>query len=151
MALIHQTLYGSKDFESVDFAQFSATLLPALIESFSIDPTRIVTRVEVEPVHLPIDTAVPCGLVVNELITNALKHAFPNRARGEIHVALTRQPGNEVLLSVSDDGIGLPEHADINTTETLGLQLVGLLAAQLDGEVSIHRSDPTRISLRFSI
>jgi PAS domain S-box-containing protein len=151
MALIHQTLYSSKDFESVDFAQFSATLLPALIESFSIDPTRIVTRVEVEPVHLPIDTAVPCGLVVNELITNALKHAFPNRARGEIHVALTRQPGNEVLLSVSDDGIGLPEHADINTTETLGLQLVGLLAAQLDGEVSIHRSDPTRISLRFSI
>lgn len=151
MALIHQTLYRSNDFESVDFAQFSATLLSALIDSFSIDPARIAIRVDVEPVHLPIDTAVPCGLVVNELITNALKHAFPNRNHGEIRIALTRQLGNEVLLSVSDDGIGLPDHVDIRTTKTIGLQLVGLLADQLDGEISIQRSDPTRFSLRFPI
>ncbi len=93
----------------------------------------------------------PCGLVVNELISNALKHAFPQRADGEIRIALTRQPGNEVLLSVSDNGIGLPDHVDIEGTETLGLQLVGLLVSQLDGELSIHRSDPTRFSLRFPI
>jgi PAS domain S-box-containing protein len=151
MALIHQALYGSNDFESVDFAQFSATLLSALTESYSVDPGRIVIRVDVEPVQLPIDTAVPCGLVVNELITNALKHAFPNQNHGEIRIALTRQVGNEVLLSVSDNGIGLPDHVDIMRTETIGLQLVELLADQLDGEISIHRVDPTRFSLRFGI
>ena len=151
MALIHQTLYGSKDFDSVDFAQFSETLLSALISSYGIDPDRIAIRVDVEPVHLPIDIAVPCGLVVNELITNALKHAFPNRDQGEIRIALTRQLGNEALLSVSDNGIGLPDHVDTRGTATIGLQLVGLLASQLDGEVSIHRSNPTRFSLRFPI
>jgi len=151
MALIHQTLYESKNFESIDFAQFCQTLLAALIRSYGTDPGRIAIRVDVEPVHLPINIAVPCGLVVNELITNALKHAFLNRDGGEIRIALTRQIGNEVLLTVSDDGIGLPDQVDIANTETIGLQLVGLLASQLDGEISLHRSDPTRFSLRFQI
>jgi two-component sensor histidine kinase len=151
MALIHQALYGSKDLASVDFAQFSETLLSALIQSYEIDPDRIAIRVDVEPVQLPIDIAVPCGLVVNELITNALKHAFPNRGRGEIRIALTRQVGNEVLLSVSDNGIGLPDHVDTSRIETIGLQLVGLLADQLGGEISISQSSPTRFSLQFQI
>ena len=151
MALIHQTLYGSQDFERVDFALFIDTLLPALIRSYGIDTERIAIRVDVEPVRLPIDVAVPCGLAVNELITNAFKHAFRDRDRGEIRIALTRQLGNEALLSVSDNGVGLPDHMDTSTTDTLGLQLVGLLAAQVDGTISIQRHDPTRFSLRFSI
>jgi PAS domain S-box-containing protein len=151
MALIHQTLYGSTDFESVDFAQFSETLLSLLIRSYGIDAGRITIRVEVEPLRLPIDVAVPCGLVVNELITNAFKHAFANRDHGEIRIALTRQSGNEVLLSVSDNGIGLPDNLDIGTTETIGLQLVHMLAMQLDGEITIHRSNPTQFSLLFQI
>lgn len=151
MALIHQTLYGSRDFARVDFALFIDTLLPALIRSYGIDANRISVHVDVEPVRLPIDVAVPCGLVVNELITNVFKHAFRDRDRGEIRVALTRQLGNEALLSVSDDGVGLPDHVDTAQTDTLGLQLVELLAGQIDGTVSIHRSDPTRFSLRFPI
>jgi PAS domain S-box-containing protein len=151
MALIHQTLYGSKDFERVDFALFIGALLPALIRSCAADPDRISIRVDMEPVRLPIDIAVPCGLVVNELITNALKHAFRHRDRGEIRIALTRQPGNDVLLSVSDNGIGLPGDLDIHKTETLGLQLVNLLASQLDGEISFQHCHPTRFSLRFSM
>lgn len=151
MGLIHQTLYGTQDFQSVDFAQFSKALLSLLIRSYSIDPERIAIRVDVEPVHLPIDKAVPCGLVVNELITNALKHAFPDRDRGEIRIALSRQLGNEALLSVSDDGIGLPNHVNSKTTTSIGLQLVELLANQLDGEISVSRSNPTRFSLRFPI
>jgi PAS domain S-box-containing protein len=151
MALIHQTLYGSKDLETVDFAQFSETLLSVLVRSYGIEPDRITVRVDVEPVDLPIDLAVPCGLVLNELITNAIKHAFPNRGRGEIRIALSRQPGDEVLLSVSDNGIGLPDHMDTSRVETIGLQLVELLATQLDGEISIHRSGPTQFSLRFPI
>jgi two-component sensor histidine kinase len=151
MALIHQTLYGSEDFENVDFALFIDTLLPGLTRSFGIDPQHIAVRVAVEPVRLPIDIAVPCGLVVNELISNAMKHAFQDRRRGEIRIALTRQIGREALLSVSDNGIGLPDHLDVRNTETIGLQLVALLADQLDGEISIHRSGPTRFSLRFPI
>lgn len=101
--------------------------------------------------QLPIDAAVPCGLVVNELITNAFKHAFGYRDHGEITVALTWLTANEVLLSVSDDGIGIPDHINISGTDTLGLQLVGLLAEQLGGVVTIQRSDPTRFALKFSV
>lgn len=151
MALIHQTLYGSKDFAKVDFALFIGTLLSSLRESYGIDMAGIAIQIDVDPIKLPIDTAVPCGLVVNELITNALKHAFPDRNRGEIRVGLTRLPGNEVLLSVSDDGRGLPDHIDAENSTTLGLQLVGLLAHQMDGTVSINRSNPTRFSVRFPI
>jgi PAS domain S-box-containing protein len=151
MAVIHQTLYGSKDFARVDFALFIGTLLPALIRSYCVDADRISVRVDVEAIRLPIDVAVPCGLVVNELITNAFRHAFRDRDRGEIRIALTRESANEAVLSVSDNGVGLPDHVDTAKTDTLGLQLVGLLAGQMDGVVSIHRSDPTRISLRFPI
>jgi two-component sensor histidine kinase len=98
---------------------------------------------------LPIDAALPCGLMLNELITNAFKHAFRGRARGEVHIALSRCEGNEARLSVSDDGVGLDGHIDTDTTKTLGLRLVGLLAKQLNGMISIHRRDPTEISVRF--
>ena len=151
MALIHQTLYGSQDFERVDFLLFIDTLLPVLTRSYGIDPARIRIRVDVERIRFPIDIALPCGLAANELITNALKHAFRDRERGEIRIALTRQLGNEALLSVSDNGVGLPDHVNIRRTDTIGLSLVGQLAAQLDGEIFVNRSDPTRISLRFAI
>ncbi len=151
MALIHQTLYGSRDFARVDFALFIDTLLPALIKSFGAEADRISVHVDIEPVRLPIGVALPCGLVVNELITNAFRHAFRDRDRGEIRVALTRQSNDAALLSVSDDGIGLPDGAGIATTDTLGLQLVGQLADQMDGTISIRRSDPTQFSLRFPI
>jgi two-component system, sensor histidine kinase PdtaS len=151
MALIHQTLHGSNDFSKVDFARFVETLLPSLIGSYGIDANRIAIAVDVEPVRLPIDTAVPCGLVVNELITNAVKHAFRDRDRGEINIALARRGGDEIVLSVSDNGIGLPDTFDPERTETLGLRLVSLLAGQLDGTVAIHRADPTRFSMRFPI
>jgi two-component sensor histidine kinase len=151
MALIHQTLYGSKDFAKVDFAMFIGTLLSSLRESYGTDMAGIAVQIDVDPIKFPIDTAVPCGLVVNELITNAVKHAFRDRHRGEIRVALIRLPGNEAQLSVSDDGRGLPDHVDTQKTTTLGLQLVGLLAHQMSGTVSINRSNPTRFSVRFPI
>jgi two-component system, sensor histidine kinase PdtaS len=151
MALIHQTLHGSNDFSKVDFARFVETLLPSLIGSYGIDVNRITIGVDVEPVRLPIDAAVPCGLVVNELITNAVKHAFRDRDRGEIRIALARRATDEIELSVSDNGIGLPDNFDPERTETLGLRLVSLLAGQLDGIFAIHRSGPSRFSMRFPI
>jgi PAS domain S-box-containing protein len=151
MALIHQTLYGSRDFARVDFAVFIDALLPELVRSYGIDARRISVHVDVEPVRLPIDVAVPCGLVVNELITNTFRHAFRDQDRGEVRVTLTRQMDDKVLLSVSDNGIGLPDNVDTAKIDTLGLQLVEQLAGQMDGTVSIHRSDPTRFSVLFPI
>ena len=149
MALIHQTLYTSNDFAKVDFGRFLDSLVPVLIDSYVVDSSRISVRIDVDPVQLPIDSAVPCGLIVNELITNALKHAFGVRDHGEIRVALTCLANNETMLSVSDDGIGFPDRIDMSSTDTLGLQLVHLLADQLGGTVTIHRSGPTRITLQF--
>jgi PAS domain S-box-containing protein len=151
MALIHKTLNGSSDFTAVDFARFIGTLLPYLIDTHGIDTDRIAIRLDVEPIHLPVDIAIPCGLVLNELISNAFRHAFRDRDHGEVHVALTRQPGNEILLMVSDDGGGLPDDLDVTTTGTLGLHLVGILGMQIDGTLSIERSGPTRLSVRFPI
>jgi PAS domain S-box-containing protein len=151
MALIHQTLYASNDFAKIDFSQFLESLIPILVESYGIDSSRFTVRVDADPVRLPIDAAVPCGLVVNELITNAFKHAFANRDHGEIRVALTRLASNEAVLTVSDDGVGIPDHIDIANTSTLGLQLVSLLADQLGGSISVRRCNLTQLTLTFPI
>jgi two-component sensor histidine kinase len=94
---------------------------------------------------------VPCGLVVNELITNAFKHAFPGDRPGHVVATLHREPDDRVVLSISDDGIGFPDGLDIAQTTTLGLQLVGLLADQVDAEVTIHHVNPTRFELRLPL
>lgn len=151
MALIHQTLYGSNDFAKVNFAEFLRTLIPILTGSYGVDAGRITVRVDVETVRLPIDVAVPCGLVVNELITNAFKHAFGPENHGEISITLTCPRDGEVVLSVSDNGVGMPEHFDLADTSTLGLQLAGLLADQVGGNLTINRSHPTCFTLRFPL
>ncbi|TDQ82434.1 PAS domain S-box-containing protein [Dongia mobilis] len=150
MSLIHQTLYQSKDFARVDFANFLDSLLPTLMDSYSTASDRIALSVAVDDVHLPLNQAIPCGLIVNELIANALKHAFPGGMRGRIDVASRRSGDNEVALSVSDDGIGLRDGQEIKSA-TLGLTLVQMLARQLHGEISVNRRNPTRFDLTFPV
>jgi len=118
MALIHQTLYQSKDFAEVDFGGFLEALVPTLIASYGVDPNSITLLIDAEHVQLPIDAAIPCGLVVNELISNSLKHAFQVGRPGEISVSLINQADSNALLVVSDTGIGIPEHIDISGTYT---------------------------------
>ncbi|RTR17102.1 PAS domain S-box protein [Azospirillum griseum] len=149
MALIHQTLYQSKDFARVDFASFLDSLAPTLIASYEIDPSRIALMVHTIGVQLPISAAIPCGLIVNELISNAIKHGFPDGRGGEIEVRLVNETPTEVSLTVSDNGVGLPDDIDPDVTGTLGLQLVSLLTEQLGGSLAIQRANPTRFSLRF--
>jgi PAS domain S-box-containing protein len=151
MAQIHQTLYQSKDFAEVNFGHFLDSLVPTLVSSYGIDSERLTLSIEAEQVLLPIDVAIPCGLAVNELISNALKHAFRPGQDGTITVALKRDADGQVRLSVSDNGIGVPDHIDIANTTTLGLQLVALLADQLGGDFSMRRSDPTEFLLSFPI
>ncbi|HEY9197787.1 MAG TPA: PAS domain S-box protein [Gammaproteobacteria bacterium] len=149
MALIHQTLYQSQNFSGVDFGHFLDNLVPMLSASYGIDPRRITLAIDAAEVLLPLNMAIPCGLVVNELITNSLKHAFPDSRTGRIDISLSKEPDGHVRLVLADDGVGIPESVDFEKTGSLGLKLVTLLAEQLAGELDINRAHPTRFSLRF--
>jgi PAS domain S-box-containing protein len=149
MALIHQLLYFSKDFARVDFATFLDNLIPTLVSSYAIESDRFTISINAADGQLPLNAAVPCGLIANELISNAFKHAFPGGRLGEIRIELTRDGTDHAVLLVSDDGIGIPDDLVLESTSTFGLQLVMLLADQLGGELEIHRSTPTRFLLRF--
>jgi PAS domain S-box-containing protein len=151
MALIHQTLYQSKDFARVDFANFLNSLALALINLYRVDPNRISLSIEVDEVFLPVDVAVPCGQIIDELLTNALKHAFPEGRRGNITVALSRDANGDVVFSITDDGVGIPASVDMRSQATIGLRLVRLLTDQLKGTLSLQRAGPTRFILRFPL
>ena len=150
MALIHQSLYQSKDFAHVHFNTVLESLVPSLIESYQSNQCMVGFEIEAEDVRVPLNQAVPCGLIVNELITNALKHAFVGREQGNIRIVLTNSHGG-ALLQVSDDGVGIPENIDIQQSETLGLQLVYLLAGQIGSEIQMQKSNPTRFSLHIPV
>jgi len=147
MALIHQTLYQSKDFGRVDFGSVLDSLVPNLVASYRLEPERITLDMRFEETFLSINQAIPCGLIVNELITNALKHAFGNGG-GDIHISLNVLDAAQVQLIVSDNGIGVPAHVEMGNTGTLGLQLVQLLSEQLGGTITMQRL-PAQFILRF--
>jgi two-component sensor histidine kinase len=151
MALIHQTLYQSRDFAEVDFQAFLQSFLPTLVQSYSIHPEAISLDYHVAEIRLPIDAAIPCGLIVNELISNALKHAFPDGRRGTITIEFVKQAEDYVTLSVEDDGVGVPEGFRFEDSETLGIQLVYMLAGQLGGAVTVERSPLTRFQVNFPL
>jgi two-component sensor histidine kinase len=151
MAMIHQTLYQSKDFGRVDFQAFLDSFVPTLIQSFGTHPEQIALGIRVDGIRLPIDAAIPCGLIVNELISNALKHGFPNQRRGSIAIDFQHLPNNRAQLAVSDDGVGIPQGVQLENSNTLGVQLVYLLAGQLGGTVTVHRSEPTRFEVIFPL
>jgi two-component sensor histidine kinase len=151
MALIHQTLYQSKDFAQVDFGRFLDSLVPTLVSSYGVGSAPFSVDIDVVEVELPINAAIPCGLIVNELISNALKHAFPDGRAGRVSIHLALEANGRVLLKVTDNGIGIRPEVDLNQTTTLGLQLVNLLVDQLAGELEIQRTNPTTFSVRFPV
>jgi PAS domain S-box-containing protein len=151
MALIHQTLYESKNFTHVNFGSFLDALVPTLVSTYAVGSPRFKLAIDEQEVLLPINAAAPCGLIMNELISNALKHAFPHDREGTIKIHLASENGDHVLLSVRDDGVGIPEDVDVEGATTLGLQLVTLLVEQLAGELEIQRANPTLFSVRFPL
>jgi PAS domain S-box-containing protein len=149
MALIHEKLYQSKDLARINFADYIRSLAVHIFHFWKVDNTRIKLETNLEDVFLDINTAIPCGLIVNELLSNAVKHAFPDGRSGAVRLSLHLAPGREFTLQVHDDGIGLPAGVDPGRTETLGLQIIGLLIRQLDGTLSIDRTAGTSFSIRF--
>ncbi len=151
MAAIHEALYRDNDLARVDFGSYALRLANQLVRSFGLG-ARVRLQMHAQDVHLNIDHAIPCGLIVNELVTNALKYAFPEPRTGEVIVSLQRDPDESgwLLLQVGDDGIGMPEALDIEQVSTLGLRLVQSLVGQLGGR--LHRDTPetgTRLSVQF--
>ncbi len=144
---IHELLYNSPDLARVDFGSYLDRLARDLFSFYGVDDKRIRVSTEAKG-DLEISRAIPCALIVNELVTNCLKHAFPGERTGTIEVSL-RGVGKECVLAVADDGVGLPEQLDIEHTESLGLQLIPILAEQLEGRVHVDRSRGTRFEISF--
>lgn len=136
MALIHEQLYKSKDFSYIDIGGYIRSLSQYLFDSYAADTGRISLKVDTGDICIGIDRAIPCGLIVNELISNAMKHAFPGERTGEIAVSLSAGKGR-INLSIADSGVGMPPGFDAAHSETMGLQLVTMLTRQLRGEMRI--------------
>lgn len=150
MALIHEMLYRSKDFARIDFSLYLEGLTDHLVKSYVADQERVSLDMDIGRVSLGIDEAIPCGLIVNELVSNALKHAFPDGRKGTLRVRCRTGEDGRVTLAVSDNGVGLPPTLDFMDTGTLGLQLVTMLVKQLKGEVRLDRDGGTSFTIRFT-
>lgn len=147
MAIIHEKLYQSENLSKVDFSDYIRTMVQELKTLYRTGG-RIEFTYELDEVLMGIDKAVPCGLIVNELLTNSLKYAFEGRERGAIRIALKGE-SDRIRLELEDDGIGLPAEIDPAQTDTLGLQLVWILAGQIEAELDFDRSRGTRYIIRF--
>jgi PAS domain S-box-containing protein len=149
MAKIHEMLYQSADYARVPFARYTRDLAARVLSASGTSPGHIALQLDLEDVSLPVAQAIPCGLILNELVANSLKHAFPNAARGVIHVELRVAPDRSVFLSVSDDGIGMPPALDLTTATSLGVQLVMNLVEQLEGHLEIVRRPGSTFRITF--
>jgi PAS domain S-box-containing protein len=153
IALVHERLYRSEDLARVDLAAYARNLADNLSSLFAHGPDTVAIDVDVAGVQLPVDQAVPCGLILTELLTNALKYAFPEGRHGSI-VIRARTEGAYLVLTVSDDGVGLPHDLDTRRASSLGLSLVGTLVGQLEGVLLIQgrvADTGTAFEVRFPI
>ena len=151
MALVHEQLYQSGNLSSIALNNYIRDLCQRLGAAAGADPRGIVIICDAEPIDIGLDTAVPFGLLLNELVSNSLKHGFPEGRTGEVRVELRRLAQDMGSLSVSDDGVGLPPGMDTLTSPSLGLKLVATLGAQLDGELRLESTAGTRVVFQFPI
>lgn len=151
MAMVHEQLYNSQDLSYVNLGAYTRQLANSLVMNYHVGPGNIALNVEVEPIVVLIETAIPYGLIVNELMTNALKYAFPEGRDGEIRIALRRLPGGQELeLRFCDNGIGMPEDLDIRKTKSFGMNLITLLIdIQFKGTVETQVNPGTEFRIRF--
>jgi len=148
MAFIHESLYQTKNFESVNFSEYITTLSKNLVHTYSINAKKIKLILTLDKLFLNLDSSIPCGLIINEIISNSLKYAFPDNRDGIIFVTL-KVDNNNVRIEAGDNGIGIPGHIDIKHTETLGLQLVDTLVEQINGTLILDRSRGTKFIIEF--
>jgi len=151
MALIHEILYQSGNLGRIDLGEYVSKLATGLVRMYGTEPDRINLNIGAQDVTLGIDDTVPCGLVINELLSNSLKYAFRDGRMGEIGIDAAPVKNGKIMLVVHDDGVGIPAEVDIRNTETMGMRLViGLVESQLGGQVDLDRDHGTRFTITFS-
>lgn len=148
MSIIHESLYQANDFSKINFSQYIVSLSKNLVHSYGNFDSFVETTYKIDDVHLSLDLSIPCGLIINELVSNALKYAFKGREKGKLNISLLLK--NEmVTIIVADNGVGMPANIDIRETNTLGLQLVTSLVEQIDGELKMENNKGTIFTITF--
>jgi two-component sensor histidine kinase len=150
MALVHQKLYQSRDLSQINFPEYLRQLSDQLFNVFKERNGSIELDITAKELNLSIDLAIPCGLIINELISNSFKYAFPGNRKGCIKIELDTENMNDYTLIISDDGIGLPNDIDFRNTKSLGLQLVNTLVGQIDGSIALSNHKGTTFTIRFA-
>jgi two-component sensor histidine kinase len=148
MAMIHTQLYQSQDLARVNFGLFIRDLVANVRQSYAKFESPVEIHVDADETRLGVETSIPCGLILNELVSNALKHAFPEGKGGRIDIRM-RSEGNWVVLTVQDNGVGLPESVDCRNTQSLGLELVNLLTGQINGTIDLEVEEGTTFTITF--
>ncbi len=151
IALVHEKLYQSENLANINFKEYMDTLATRLFNAYSARIPSVALRIEAANVFLDVGKAIPCALIINELLTNAIKHAFPIDKEGEIRLELNVFPGGKAVLVASDNGVGLPASIDNKNPGTLGLQIVNALVGQLHGRLLIDKSNGTKIIIEFQV
>jgi two-component sensor histidine kinase len=149
MSMIHEYLYHSGDLSNVNFSEYLRNLIRQLSHTNGRNDKSIILNLDVNNVFLDINTAIPCSLIINELVSNSFKHAFPEECEGEIGILLSSKCDNNYVLIVKDNGIGFPKNLNFKDTESLGLQLVNTLVGQINGTIKLDSQDGTKFEITF--
>jgi len=149
MALVHEDLYRNENLENIKFINYAKSLAGNLMRTFSEQQGKISVVYEIEDVLLPLDTGIPCGLIINELISNSFKYAFKDREKGTIKLGLKTNEEGKYTLEVSDDGVGFDKEFVVESAKTLGLKIVNKLVQQIDGTLEYDFSQGTKFIIRF--
>lgn len=149
MALVHEDLYRNENLENIKFINYAKSLAGNLMRTFSDHHGKISVVYEIEDVLLPLDTGIPCGLIINELISNSFKYAFKNRETGTIKIGLKSSDDGKYLLEVSDDGLGFDKEVVVENAKTLGLKIVNKLVQQIEGTLEYDFSEGSKFIIRF--
>jgi len=147
MSLVHEKLYQSKDLAYIDFKDYLQSLVAGIANTYKRHD--VVISVDMEPVALDVNVGIPCGLIVNELVSNSLKHAFPDGRKGTIILGINKNSEGNYVLFIADNGIGFPTEVVFRKTSTLGLQLVNVLSAQINGNIELSQEEGTRFNVTF--
>ena len=149
IALIHERIYQSANLSRIDFERYLSAFIPHLFQTFGKTDGNIDYKIKAGNIFLSTDTAIPCGLIINEIVTNSLKYAFSNLQKGEISIELIYHNNNNVTLIVKDNGIGLPDGINLTNAKTLGLQIISILVKQLNGKIEISNQKGTVYKITF--
>ena len=150
MALVHEKFYQSDEIGTIDFKEYAEKVCYYLRQSYLGAESKVNINIQSDQVALDMDTAMPCGLLITEIVSNSMKYAFPQNRAGEIFIRIRKEEENKIVIQISDNGVGMPTEVSIDKSESMGLQLINALTNQLDGNLEVQRDRGTQFSITFT-